>query len=417
MKRLAALVLAAILVPVLPAMAQNHRNMHNDSPDNGQASEKAFGGNDQEKQGQPVVINMNNPSSGGQNRNFPSQMKKQPAAQNENSTPSYGKLQRTGNKNANQRSNSGMMKQHANRWNNAGVKSQASNFSGAGDRTAFAAHHVVNKENFVNKRLQKIGVKAEPGYITKREEVIHTDRQHSMIAYPKIGFDNHPLRATAFSSRNFNDKAVRSQMSLIVGASWNNRVIGFNHNETTVGRYYWHQDKGFDYCHFIDNSGYHWYGWYTGGKYFWTRNFNNRWWWYDTDFDRWCFWNNGFWWWQDPYHIGDLYCYNDTEYIPLNSSEDDVAVTVPENSSMQTFKSPDNTRLVKVVAETNDAFLYDTSNPPQFSPIYLASGVKDVIFSDTNNGKPLEIILKLSNSSFDMFDGYGNPYNTPNTEE
>jgi hypothetical protein len=142
-----------------------------------------------------------------------------------------------------------------------------------------------------------------------------------------------------------------------------------------------------------------------------VRNFDSRWWWYDADFDRWCFWNDGFWWWQDPYHIGDLYCYNDNSYVPVNSANDNVAVAVPDNGNVHSYTSPDNTRVVKVVADTQGAFLYDVSNQPKFSPIYLASGVQDVMFSDTTSGKPLEVILKLNDGTFDMFDGSGEPYN------
>jgi hypothetical protein len=277
-------------------------------------------------------------------------------------------------------------------------------------------HHHPYQVNYVRKKLQKLGVKTEPGYITNREEVIHTDKAHSVIAYPRTGFNNRPLNAVAVSSRHFNDSVVRTHMSLVAGVSWQEKIRGFNLTETSYNHYYWHNNGNFTYCHYIDNSGYHWYGWYVGNKYFWTRNFNNRWWWYDSGYDRWCFWNDGFWWWQDPYHMGDLYCYNDTGYIPVNSAEDNVAVTVPENNNTHDFTSPDNSRIVRVVADTEDAYLYDTANPPAFNPIYLASGVKDVMYSDPNNGRPLEIILKLNDNSFDMFDANGNPYN-PGTSE
>jgi hypothetical protein len=99
--------------------------------------------------------------------------------------------------------------------------------------------------------------------------------------------------------------------------------------------------------------------------------------------------------------------------VPVNSAEDNVAVTMPEDGNTHSFKSPDNTRTVKLVADTQDAFLYDTANPPAFNPVYLASGVQDVQFSDTKNGRPLEIFLKLNDGSFDMFDSNGTPYSTP----
>ncbi len=381
---------------------------------------------------------MNHPSSGGHNQNFPSQQKQNPAGQGIKQPPVYGKLQFQPNnkpvpqdqiRNNNQpkplpqgqfRNNNQPkpLPQGQFRNNNQPkpVPRSIQSDNRPGVNTANVVHHHPYEPNYIRKKLQKLGVASEPGYIVNREEVIHTDREHSFIAYPKDGFDNHPLNATAFSPRNFNDNMVRSQMTLVGSIEWQDRINNFNQTENRVNNYYWHKDKNFNYCHYIDNSGYHWYGWYLGNKFFWTRNFNNRWWWYDADYDRWCFWNNGFWWWQDPYHMGDLYCYNNSSYIPCNSAEDNVAVVVPDNGNIRNFTSPDNTRIVKVVADTQDAFLYDTSNPPAFNPVYLASGVQDVMFSNPNNGRPLEIILKLNDQSFDMFDGNGNPYN-PGTSQ
>lgn len=112
--------------------------------------------------------------------------------------------------------------------------------------------------------------------------------------------------------------------------------------------------------------------------------------------------------------MGDLYCYDDEQYVPCNSADDDIIVTGPENASMQSYTSPDNTRIVKVDSDTQDAFLFDNETPPAFVPIYLASGVKNVMFSDTSNGRPLEIVLTLNDGSFDMFDGQGTPYNPGN---
>jgi hypothetical protein len=272
-------------------------------------------------------------------------------------------------------------------------------------------HHHSYTPGYVRKKLQKIGVTSEPRYITNRAEIIHTDRQHSTIQFPQKGMDGKTLTATEVSPRRFNDPVVRDHMAQIENNAWRTKIQGLNRSENKTGQYYWHKDSGFDYCHYVDHHGYHWYGWYAGNKFFWNRNFNGRWWWYDSDYDRWSFWNDGFWWWQDPYHVGDLYCYDNDDYIPCNSAEDQVAVTGPDNSSMQTYNSPDGTRVVKVVSDTMDAFLYDTADPPAFNPVYLASGVKSIQFSNTGNGRPEEIVLTLNDGSFDMFDGQGKPYN------
>jgi hypothetical protein len=86
-------------------------------------------------------------------------------------------------------------------------------------------------------------------------------------------------------------------------------------------------------------------------------------------------------------------------------------VTAPSDANEHDYTSPDGSRLVKLFADSQDAFLYDTAVPPDFQPVYLASGVKSVNFSNLNNGRPLEILLILNDSSFDMFDSYGNTYN------
>ncbi len=431
MKRLAVLVLIAVLIPALCVMAKNNSTIQgkngnkagNAAKADDQKSNRNSGQGKQKAAGnQDVIINVKQGSSGGHNRNFPSQKKQQPAKQQAaGNKPSYGKLQWTTNNQAKQRVQKGQAQQFTApvKQDNRNVQKNktinkntaVNNVRISTGKAAGVAHLNPAKRAEIKVKLKKLGVKTQPGYIMNRAEVIHTDRKHSRITFPKTGFDKRPIKAAAISPRHFNDSVVRTSMSLIVSVSFQNTFLKFYSTEKKPGHYYWHNGRNFNYCHYIDRIGYHWYGWYVGSKYFWTRYFKNRWWWYDGDFGRWCFWNNGFWWWQDPYHIGDLYFYNDIEYIPVNSAEDNVAVAVPDNASMRTYVNPDDTRVVKVVADTQDAFLYDASSQPEFAPVYLASGVRDVMFSDPGSGKPLEIILKLNDGSFDMFDGYGNAYN------
>jgi len=285
------------------------------------------------------------------------------------------------------------------------------NYSQTGVKAAVAVHHHAYAQGTVRQKLQKIGVRVEPSLITDRSELMDTDKTHSTIRFPQKGADHQPITATQVSARHFNDGVVRDNMKLIDSPDWQSRVSGLNSTENQPGHYYWHNDGGINYCHYLDTSGYQWYGWYSGDQYFWTRDFNGRWWWYDSDFNRWCFWNNGFWWWQDPNHIADLYCYNNDNYVPCNSVEDQVVVTASSDATMRSIPSADGTRIVKLDEQTQDAFLYDTANPPGFDPVYLASGVESVDFSDTSNGRPMEIILKLNDGSFDMFDSQGNAYN------
>ena len=362
---------------------------------------------------QPVVINMSHGSSGGQNRNFPSQQPQMNNRQPVNPQPSYGQLHWN---------NQAAARPPLQTQTQANIKEGAvsgtvyqrpsvQNYSQTGVRAAVAVHHHAYAQGYVRQKLQKMGVSSEPSLITDRAEMMNTDKTHSIIRFPQKGADHQPITAAVVSPRHFNDGVVRDNMKLVNSSEWQNHINGFNSTENQVGHYYWHSDEGINYCHYLDASGYNWYGWYAGDQYFWTRNFNGRWWLYDSDFNRWCFWNNDFWWWQDPNHVGDLYCYNNDNYIPSNSAEDQVVVTASSDANMRSIPSSDGTRIVKLDEQTQDAFLYDTANPPSFDPVYLASGVESVEFSDTSNGRPMEIILKLNDGSFDLFDAKGNAYN------
>lgn len=341
---------------------------------------------------QPVVIHMNH-SAGGSNY--------QPAKK-----PSYGQTQwsRTTQPRA------GSVQKPAARVQ---ATRQLKTAPAKGERVANAVHHHAYTRGYVRKKLSNIGVKKEPSYITDRSEVVSTDRAHSVIGNPRTGPKGEPFKGSMVSARQFNGSVVRNQMKIVNNPAYLQRIAGENRTETLRGHMYWHGAAGvnYTYAHFIDNSGYHWYGWYTGDNFFWTRNYDGRWWWYDTGFNRWCFYNDDYWWWQDPYHIGELYVYDDADYIPANSADDPVVVAGSEQSNDAAYNSPDGRRTVKIAQSDGDAFLYDTANPPSFDPIYMASGVQSVQYSDVNNGRPLEIILKLSDGSFDMFDAQGNPYN------
>jgi len=344
----------------------------------------------------PVRINISRPSSGSNNRNF--------------NTAQAAPRQQPAYSNVHWQAQTQARPQPIQRYGAHPSLSVNLN-AGIGTRAAVVAHHHPYTTGYVRKKLQKIGVTSEPGYITDRAEIIDTDRTHSTIRFPEHGPDHELLNAVAVSPRHFNDDVVRNQMALVSREDMLDQVAQYNQLEINRNHFYWHTDNGFNYCHYVDDWGYHWYGWYVGSQYFWTRQYANRWWWYDSDFDRWCFWNNGFWWWQDPTHVGDLYCYNNDSYIPCNSAEDQIVVTADNNPNATVYTSPDGTRQVKVMGDSQDAFLYDTANPPSFDPVYLASKVTQVQFSNPNNGRPLEVVLTLSDGSFDMFDGQGNTYN------
>jgi hypothetical protein len=383
----------------------------------------------------PVVINMSRPSSGGFSRNYPVQTQASRPAPVQ-AQPSWGRLNRSTPLNAAEGAQAGRPGPEATErpaaaqeerpaQAQAGMEERArpetrvpaSTFAPQGMRAAAVAHHHPYTPGYIRHKLQKLGVSSEPAFITDRSEIIHTDRQHSTIELPARGPDGSAIRTSLITPRGAGFAGVREQMKLVSGDEWRGRLAGFSRDETKPGQYYWHRGDGFDYCHYRDDWGYDWFGWYLDSGYFWTRNFNGRWWWYDADNARWDFYNDGFFWWQDPYHVGDLYCYSEGAYVPVNSQEDQIVVTQPVDTDMQSFTSPDGARVVKLVQGSGDAFLYDTAVPPSFDPVYLASGVSSVEFSDTSNGRPLEILVKVKDGSIDLFDGMGQAYGPGNYDQ
>ncbi len=287
---------------------------------------------------------------------------------------------------------------------------------GTGGQDAFLVHPPAAHQRYIRKQLSKIGVRTEPSIITNRSEIVSTDRAHSTISYPRTGPKGETIKASLVSPLDFNSSVVRNQMEAVTRPEFLDLIARESSLETQKDYVYWHGVTGFDYTHYIDNSGYQWYGWYMGGQYFWARNYDGRWWWYDTRFNRWCFYNDNYWWWQDPYHVGDLYCYDGDGFIPVNSADDEIIVAASEMPSDMVFNSLDGKRRVKITKDNGDAFLYDLTKPPAFGPIYLASGVQNIEYSDANNGRPLEIILTLNDGSYDLFDAQGNAYNASISE-
>ncbi len=261
-------------------------------------------------------------------------------------------------------------------------------------------------------KFQKMGIRSVPQPIQNRGQILRTNRQQSVITPPSSGPHGQILHASAMAPRAMTGNIVQTHMSTIAhSASFTAQINVYNRNENRANNYYWHTWNGNNYCHYYDNWGYHWYGWYIGPSYFWTRYYSDNWWWYDSGYDRWCYWHDGGWWWQDPARVNVVYVYNNGNYSPINS-----AVSDNNGSNLVVYQSNDGTRKVKIMGDSRDAFLYDTSNSPSFDPVFLGTGVKDVKFSDTSNGSPLQIILTLNNGSFQMLDGNGNHYNAGNND-
>jgi hypothetical protein len=254
------------------------------------------------------------------------------------------------------------------------------------------------------------------------------------LGLPSKGPHGSSFRGTLVTPRAMSSGAVRNNMAVVNNAGFRSRISNYNAHENVVGRYYWHNYNGNNFCHYYDQWGCNWYGWYCGAGFYWSCWWDNNWWWYDPLNYQWCYWNNG-WYYQDPGST-QVYVYNNGQYVPAESNEDQTqaagddsqndysddsqnavesnqsetatAAPVSPLSSLKTYFSKDQTRKVQVVGASRDAFLYDTSGTPAFKTKYLASDVVDVRFSKVAKGKPLQIMLGLADGSFELYDADGN---------
>jgi hypothetical protein len=257
----------------------------------------------------------------------------------------------------------------------------------------------------VPSNLKQMGVKHLPPTLNK-SNVLTADPQHSSMVQPQMGPRGQALHASVIAPTSTNAVVIQNHMSAMNhNAAFSAQINVYNNHETVAGQYYWHSWNGTNYCHYYDSWGYHWYGWYWGNTCFWSRWYGNNWWWYDPGYARWCYWYDGYWWWQDPY-LNVAYVYNNGEYTSSASNE---AAAPASPSSEVDFASKDGTRTVKIIG--NDAFLYDTVDTTNNKPFYLASNVKDVQYSKTDNGQPLQIMLTFNDGTSQTFDSDGNPVN------
>ena len=216
---------------------------------------------------------------------------------------------------------------------------------------------------------------------------------------PSRGPEGHSFHSALVSPHDMNSAVVRDHMRAIAkDRAFTDQVTRWKAGEREPGHTYWHNYNGINYCHFYDRRGNHWYGWWRGGSFFWTQFYWGYWWWFDPLSYRWCYWSDGWWWWQDPYNV--VYVYDDGQYVTPDSLRN-------FQQGISEYRSGDGSRMVKLMG--GDAFLYDISGAGAFRPFYLTSGVKEVRFSNTKNGEPLQILLVLNDNSFELFDGQGNP--------
>ncbi|MBV9079520.1 MAG: hypothetical protein JO102_00210 [Elusimicrobia bacterium] len=185
--------------------------------------------------------------------------------------------------------------------------------------------------------------------------------------------------------------------------------------EIVPNKYYWHDSAGVRYCHYYDRGGVHWYGFYFGPTFYWTRYYGDHWWWFDARFDRWVYWWGGYWWWPSP--TGVVYVYMDNNYYPYQ--EGVVTVKQPEveappegapsSHEGSSYQSPDGRRTVQVFGDRDEAFLYNSSSGQASFMKYLGAGVEKVRFAGGKNGKPLQILIDFKDGTFAFFTDEGQP--------
>jgi hypothetical protein len=91
-------------------------------------------------------------------------------------------------------------------------------------------------------------------------------------------------------------------------------------SETLVGQAYWHTDNNVRYAHMYDGH-VHWYGFYNGPRFYWTRYEDDRWWYFDAAAARWLYWHDNHWWWHDPANPNVPYFVVNDNYYPYTETE------------------------------------------------------------------------------------------------
>ncbi len=165
-------------------------------------------------------------------------------------------------------------------------------------------------------KFKSMGVEHFPQRF-ERKQLMVADRRHDRIVYPHRGPDGYALSQRQYDRESFyHDPYIHDHMAYIDGGNF-----AYDYpNENEPNRYYWHYDpQGFIYNHYYDSYGYHWYGFYIGDRYFFTRRYQDHWWWYDPAASRWVFWNDGAWYAQDP-NSGVLYVNNGGTYLATDGS-------------------------------------------------------------------------------------------------
>ena len=244
---------------------------------------------------------------------------------------------------------------------------------------------------------------AVPKPVMPKEHVVHDEARP---AYPKNDEKGARIEKPAASAPPSHHAAVVRNTTFVRNVSRVERT------EVVPNHYYWHNENGMRYSHYYDGHN-HWYGFYHGPTFYWTRYYGNRWWWFDGPHARWVFWGNGYWWWAGP--GGVAYVYMDDNYYPYEGASATVEhaeaqtppAAVPAADAGATT-SPDNKRMTQIFGADGQAFLYDkTVSPPRFIK-FLGQGVSKTLFSGGTAGAPVQVMVEYKDGTFALFDADGN---------
>lgn len=169
----------------------------------------------------------------------------------------------------------------------------------------------------------------------------------------------------------------------------------------TRGRHTWHSHGGRRYSHYYDGRA-HWYGWYGGSRFYWTRPWGGYWWWYEPGFGRWNYWHAGHWWWHGP--AGATYIYMSDGYYPYDAVRAPVA---PAPGAGGAWTSPDGTRVVEVTGPDAQAVLYEKNGQEMIYRGFLGKEVQRARFSAATARSAATILIEFRDGTFALFDYAG----------
>ena len=175
---------------------------------------------------------------------------------------------------------------------------------------------------------------------------------------------------------------------------------GWNRNDHG---YHWNDWDGRRICHHYDEFGYHWWGFYLGDVYFWTRYDNGMYWWYDPYWHRWCWLRDDRWYWQNDSGVvyvvidGNYYQYQDDNgtivVVPDPTRPVDVPPGPANPNQPASYYSADGTRFVTIDPTDGSAYLYDATVTDQSDPRsqgrLLGTGVSSAQFVYGADGSTL----------------------------